>query len=356
MLLILGASLLALAFSINLTPGVMKVALKYNLTAKINNRTIHKKPVPLLGGTAVYVAYLAGITLVYFFSSGKYEALLHENLSFIFGGTLILLLGIYDDIKGASCYEKFSVQILAALVVIWLGYRITAVVNPFGGVLELGWVSYPITVFWLVSISNAFNLIDGLDGLATGIGLVAALTMLLVSLWTGNLISALPAGILAGAIAGFLIFNFNPAKIFLGDSGSLVIGFWLACFSINGTFRTESAVAILVPMFVFGLPILDTFMAFFRRVRKGVHPFRADRQHLHHRLLYLGLSQRQVMLLLVGISLFWGMLGFVLVALGLQFSLIFAAVVLSSIFWGLKILNRLETVHNSRISFSNLGS
>lgn len=350
MLLILGAAILALAFSANLTPGVMKVALKYNFTAKINQRTIHQKPVALLGGTAVYVAYLAGIALVYFFSEGKYDALLQENLSFILGGTLILLLGIYDDIRGASCYEKFSVQILAALVVIWSGYRITAIINPFGDVFELGWMSYPITVFWLVCISNAFNLIDGLDGLASGIGLVAALTMMGVALWNGNLTSALPAAILAGAIGGFLIFNFNPAKIFLGDSGSLVIGFWLACFSINGTFRTESAVAIIVPMFVFGLPILDTFMAFFRRLRKGVHPFRADRQHLHHRLLFLGLSQRQVMLVLVAISSFWGVLGFGLVALGHQFSLVFAAVVLSSIYWGLKILNRLESVHNSRVS------
>ncbi len=347
MILITSASILAFLVSVLVTPGVKKFARKYDITAKPNHRTIHTTPIPLMGGTAVYLAYLVGIIFIYLFSDGNYDKLLHENLSFIIGGTLILFLGIYDDMKGASSYQKFSVQILAALVVIGFGYRIESVVNPFGGVFELGWWSYPATIFWLVMISNAFNLIDGLDGLASGIGVGAAFTMMLISLWNGNLVSALPAAILAASITGFLIYNFNPAKIFLGDSGSLVIGFWLACFSINGTFRTESAIAIIIPLIVFSLPVLDTFMAFFRRVRLGIHPFKADRKHIHHRLLYLGLSQRQAMLVLNGISYSWGLLAFAAVVLGNQFSLIFVALVFISILYGLNRLSRLEVSVNN---------
>lgn len=351
MVLLVCAALLAFGVAILLTPQVKNLAHRYDITAKPNHRTIHLHTTPLLGGTAVYLAYLVGIFLVFLLAREKYAALLSENLSFILAGTLVLLLGIYDDIKGASSYEKFSVQIIAALVVILSGYQISTIVNPFGGVIKLGWFSYPITILWLVTISNAFNLIDGLDGLASGIGLGAALIMMLVALWGQNLVSALPAAILAGAIAGFLVFNINPAKIFLGDSGSLVIGFWLACFSINGTFRTENAVAIVIPIIVFSLPILDTFMAFFRRVRRGIHPFRADRKHIHHRLLYLGLNQRQVMLVLVGISYAWGLVAFGMVALGNPFSLVLTALVLGSIILGLRHLARLEVLHHSEFLF-----
>lgn len=347
MSLLVSAILLAFIVAVSLTPMVRKFALKHHFVAQQNQRTIHQRITPLLGGTAVYLAYLTGIFLVYLVAGNNYRALLYENLSFILGGTLILILGIYDDIKGATSYEKFAIQILAAFIVIIFGYRISIIVNPLGGgFFELGWMSYPVTVFWLVTISNAFNLIDGLDGLASGIGLGAALTMMFVALWNNNLTSALPAGILAAALFGFLIFNFNPAKIFLGDSGSLVIGFWLACFSINGTFRTESAVAILIPMIVFGLPILDTFMAFFRRVRQGINPFKADRKHIHHRLLQLGLSQRQAMLMLNGISYFWGGLAFAIVALGEQFALVISAFILMSIYWGLNQLKKLTILHN----------
>jgi len=346
MILLVCAALLAFIVSVSLIPQIEKLARRYHIVAKQNQRTIHTRTTPLLGGTAVYLAYICGIILVYFRAGNDYYALLHENLSFILGGTLILLLGIYDDIKGASSYEKFTVQIIASLVVIAFGYRISTIVNPFGGTIQLGWLSYPATIFWLVTISNAFNLIDGLDGLASGIGLGASLTMMFVSLWNHNLTSALPAAILAGALFGFLIFNFNPARIFLGDSGSLVIGFWLACFSINGTFRTESAVAIVIPIIVFGLPILDTFLAFFRRVRKGIHPFRADKKHIHHRLLMIGLSQRAAMVVLNAISFGWGVLAFGAVVLGDHFNFIIPTVVLISMIFGLKHLNKLATFQN----------
>jgi len=336
MILLISASLFAFAMSIILTPKIRKIAYYFDITAKPNHRTIHHTAIPLMGGIAVFLAYVVGIIIIYAFSGGKYTELLNENLAFISGGLLILFLGIYDDIKGATCYQKFIVQILAAVVVIYAGYQITSIVNPFGGLIELGQLSIPLTILWLVAISNAFNLIDGLDGLATGVGLGASITMMIISLWNGNLISALPAAILASALAGFLIFNFNPAKIFLGDSGSLVIGFWLACFSINGTFRTSSAIAILIPIVIFSLPLLDTLLAIVRRLRKRIHPFKADRQHIHHRLLYMGLSQRQAALLLNGISYFWGTIAFFIVVLDRKYSLFLAALVMLTIFLGLR--------------------
>ncbi|MBN1351819.1 undecaprenyl/decaprenyl-phosphate alpha-N-acetylglucosaminyl 1-phosphate transferase [candidate division KSB1 bacterium] len=336
--LLFFVSLVAFIISVSLTPVLRALAMRHDITAKPNHRTIHRKPIPLLGGISIFIAFVAGIVLVMTFGSNIYSKLVHENFAFVSGGLVILLLGIYDDIRGANAYQKFLAQIVAAVLVVALGYQIRTIILPFGAPIHLGWLSIPLTILWLVMMSNAFNLIDGLDGLASGVALGVSLTMMTISLWNGNLISAVPAGILAGALAGFLIFNFNPARIFLGDSGSLVIGFWLACFSINGTFRTSSAIAILVPIIIFSLPILDTSIAFLRRISKGMHPFKADKKHLHHRLLYLGLSQRQAMLILTGVSCFWGMMAFFIVALDNRYSLLIATFVLFTIYFGIRSL------------------
>ena len=257
-------------------------------------------------------------------------------LAFLIGGFLILLLGIYDDIKGANCYQKFIVQIMAGMIVILFGYKISAISIPFGGQLVLGVFSIPLTLFWIVGITNAINLIDGLDGLAAGISFGAACIMVFISLWFGNIASAFPAAILAGSLAAFLIFNFNPAKIFLGDSGSLTLGFMLACFSINGTFRDSSAVAMLIPIIVLGIPITDTLLAVVRRLLKGVHPFVADREHIHHRLLHLGMSHKKVVLLMNAVSYTWGVIGVVIFISGSRYSLALLLLILAMIVWGLR--------------------
>lgn len=338
MILLLGTLLLAFSVSIGFTPIARKLAFKYNACAIPNHRTIHKGIIPQLGGIPIFVAFLVGLVIVYFFTDATFGPLKREALVFLFGASLILVLGIYDDIKGANAYQKFSIQLLASIIVISFGYKVEAVVNPFGEPVSLGMFSIPFTILWIVGISNAINLIDGLDGLAAGIGLGASLVMLGISLYFGNILSAFPAAILAGGIAGFLIFNFNPAKIFLGDSGSLLIGFLLACFSINGTFRSDSAVAIYIPMVVLGIPIVDTLLAMLRRLRKGIHLFQADKEHIHHRLLQIGLSHKQAVLFLHGVSLLWGLVGFGMMVIEFQYSVFFLLVILISIIIGMKKL------------------
>lgn len=336
--LLLCTCLLAFSVSIALTPLVRKLAFRFDAVAKPNHRTIHKELMPRLGGVAVFVAFLIGIMLIIIFTDEKFAALHREALVFLLAGSFILGLGIYDDIKGANCYQKFSVQLISGLIVILFGYKITAIVNPFGDPISLGIFSLPFTLLWIVGITNAINLIDGLDGLAAGISLGAACIMMFISLWFGNLISAFPAAILAGAIGGFLIYNFNPAKIFLGDSGSLLIGFLLACFSINGTFRDASAVAIYIPMVVLGIPILDTILAMLRRIRKRIHLFQADKEHIHHRLLQLGFSHKHAVLLLNGISYSWGVIALTIYIFDKPYSLLLLLPVLATVWHGLKKL------------------
>ncbi|MCI0495121.1 undecaprenyl/decaprenyl-phosphate alpha-N-acetylglucosaminyl 1-phosphate transferase [candidate division KSB1 bacterium] len=338
MILLLGTFLLAFSVSIALTPYVRKLAFKFGAVACENCRTIHKGIMPRLGGIAVFAAFLAGIVLMMIFSDGKFAALRREAIVFSLAASLILLLGIFDDIRGASWRQKLAVQLISALLVIIFGYRITSVANPFGEPFSLGLFSYPFTLLWIVGITNAINLIDGLDGLAAGISFGAACIMLFISLWFGNLGSAFPAAILAGAIGGFLIYNFNPAKIFLGDSGSLLIGFLLACFSINGTFRDASGVAIYIPMVVLGIPILDTFLAMLRRFRKGEHFFQPDKEHIHHRLLQLGISHRNAVLLLNAISYSWGAVAIVIYIVNDRYSMLLILPLLGIAIFGLRKL------------------
>ncbi len=338
MILLLGTFLLAFTVSVGLTPIARKLAFRVNACAIPNHRTIHRGIIPQLGGIPIFMAFLVGLVIVYFFTDSSFGPLKREALVFLFGASLILVLGIYDDIKGANAYQKFSIQLLASVIVLSFGYRVEAVVNPFGEPVSLGIFSIPFTILWIVGISNAINLIDGLDGLAAGIGLGAALIMLGISLYFGNILSAFPAAILAGGIAGFLIFNFNPAKIFLGDSGSLLIGFLLACFSINGTFRSDSAVAIYIPMVVLGIPIVDTLLAMLRRLRKGIHLFQADKEHIHHRLLQLGLSHKQAVLVLHSVSMFWGLVGFGMMVIDYQYSFLLMFIIFISIIFGMKKL------------------
>ncbi len=338
MILLLSTGIVAFVIAIIMTPLIRKIALKYGVYAWPNHRTIHHNIVPKLGGVAIFAAYLAGFVLIMLLAGQQFETLVREGIIFLIGGSLILIVGIYDDMKGIHYYQKLVMQTIAALFVILFGYKISVIINPLGGIISLGIFSVPFTLLWIVGITNAINLIDGLDGLAAGISLGAAAVIIAISLWFGNIASAFPAVILAGALLAFLFFNFNPAKIFLGDSGSLFIGFMLACFSINGTFRTGSAVALLIPMIVLGIPITDTILAFIRRLRKGVHPFVADREHTHHRLLNLGLSHKQVVILMNAISYLWGVIAFIIHTSHSRYSLLLLSFVFLSIVIGLKKL------------------
>ncbi len=211
MILLLCTTIVAFTAAIFMTPVIRKIALKYDVSAKPNHRTIHKGIIPKLGGIAIYLAYLSGFTIIYIFSNNNLQYLIEESIVFLIGGTLILLLGIYDDIKGANCYQKFSIQLLAGLIVVLSGYKVTAIINPLGGVFALGIFSVPFTLLWIVGITNALNLIDGLDGLAAGISLGTECVMVSISLWFGNIASAFPAAILSSSLAAFLFCYFTQA-------------------------------------------------------------------------------------------------------------------------------------------------
>jgi UDP-GlcNAc:undecaprenyl-phosphate GlcNAc-1-phosphate transferase len=281
----------------------------------LSSRKVHGNPTPRLGGLAIAAAFYAPLLGMLAFQSGVGALFLaqeHLAIGLILGGTAIVLLGLYDDLRGAGAQRKFAVQFAVAGLMYGLGFRIESLANPFGGPLHIGWFGLPLTLFWIVGIINAMNLIDGLDGLAGGVALVAVTATLIISVQQGNPLMTLFCAALGGSILGFLFYNFNPASIFMGDTGSMFLGFILATTSIQSNQKSSTAVAVLVPLTLLGVPILDTLLAISRRAMRGRPLFRADREHIHHRLLAIGLSHRQAVLVLYGCCVIFGVTALVL--------------------------------------------
>ncbi|TNF38196.1 MAG: undecaprenyl/decaprenyl-phosphate alpha-N-acetylglucosaminyl 1-phosphate transferase [Deltaproteobacteria bacterium] len=304
----------AVAFLVSLlvaaiaTPLVLKVALARELYDLPDERKVHTRPIPRLGGVAIVLAFFAPVTGLLLIEAGASIALTQswpQIIGLYVGGILIAAIGVYDDIKGANAVQKLVVQVGVAVLMFFLDYRIDAISDPFGGgAVVLGTFALPVTVLWFVGVINAVNLIDGLDGLASGIGLISVTVLFALALMGGNTIAALFCASLAGALGGFLIFNFNPARIFMGDTGSLFLGFVLAAFSISTSSKGSTTIALMVPVLALGLPIIDTFLAIGRRVRKQRPIFSADQDHIHHKLLRAGLSHRQAVLTMYVIAAF----------------------------------------------------
>ncbi len=266
-------------------------------------RKVHARPVPTLGGLAIYVAFFAPFAGFLFYRNAiSDELVLHlkETVALLVASTIVLAVGVMDDVKDLSTKYKLSIQFLAALALFFTGYQIRAVSNPFGGPINLGNLCLPVTVFWLMGSANAFNLIDGLDGLAAGIGVFACATIFFVAIIFGNTLTALFMISMAGALLGFLLFNFHPASIFLGDSGSLFLGFVIGAIALKGAQKSATVVALLIPVLALGLPIMDTVLAILRRWSRRLPISHGDKQHLHHRLLSLGLSHRHAVWVLYG--------------------------------------------------------
>lgn len=307
------ATILALSFLISwlTTPWVSRLAFKLGAIDIPNERKVHTKPMPRLGGIAIFLGMCLpwfGLYIVENFISitfQNYEKLL---LKLVGTSTLILLLGVYDDIKGANARQKFAVQFVVASFLYLSGLQITTLSNPFGPPIPLKALSMPVTVLWLVGLTNAINLLDGIDGLATGVTSCIALTLAIINIVQGNIVVALLTLSLAGASLGFLPHNFSPARIFLGDTGSLFMGYMLAGIGVFSLFKVTTLSFIAVPFLVFGLPLYDTLSVMFRRARAGTPLFTADRSHLHHRLLALGWQQRDAAIFLCSISAFMGAL------------------------------------------------
>jgi len=292
----LAASLvLALAVGYLLTPVVGRLAGKLGALDIPDTRKLHTQPVPRLGGLAVYFAFLAG--LLAFGPGGR------EIWGLVVGASLIVVLGTLDDIYDLPAKVKLAGQVAAAAAVIPFGLQVEFVTNPLnGGLIHLGWLGIPVTVFWLVAVTNALNLIDGLDGLATGTAVIAAATLAAVA-WTEGQTAAVALALIVGAAAlGFLRHNFYPAKIFLGDSGSMLLGFVLAATAVIGLTKSATALSLIIPILILGIPLFDTTFAVVRRCYRRRPIFNPDRGHLHHRLLDAGLTHRRAVLVVYGVD------------------------------------------------------
>ncbi len=286
--------MLAMFVSYVLTPYIKKLAFKIGAVDRPDNRKVHKKIMPRLGGLAIYIAFMIGCVAS--------MEITWDIFGILLGGTLIVALGVADDVYQLPAKVKLLGQIAAACVLVIFDIRIEWVNNPLGGYFYLDMLSIPFTIFWVISFTNVVNLIDGLDGLAAGVSAIASLTVILVSVQMGYFHVAILTAALAGSIIGFIRYNFNPATIFMGDTGSMFIGYMLAAISVYGAVKTAATIALIVPAIALGLPILDTAFAIMRRYVNGRPIFQPDKGHLHHRLLATGMSHKETVLFMYGIT------------------------------------------------------
>ncbi len=280
-----------------MTPFVRRLAFLVGAVDQPSARKIHLTPMPRLGGLAVFGGFC--FPWLSFYLVNNSIALTFHNYEKLFAclslaALAMLALGMYDDIWGANAVKKFTVQVAIAVGLYLADFQITKLSNPFGHSFELGWLSLPVSVLWIVGITNAMNLLDGIDGLATGVTTCIALSLAAINIMAGNVIVALLTLCLAGACLGFLPYNFAPARIFLGDSGSLLLGLLLACIGMYSLFKGATATLMIVPLVLFGLPVFDTAQVIWGRLRRGVPLFQADTSHIHHRLLRKGWNQKQI--------------------------------------------------------------
>ncbi len=307
---VLAAFFLSGIVAFVLTPPVKKLAYQFGaVDVPKDGRRMHKRPIPRMGGLAIFIGFIAA----------AYFTTVHtpQQLWILGGAAIIVGLGIIDDRNALGAKLKFVVQIAAAcLPVLGGGLRIGVFTNPIlfsrFAYLPLGALSIPITIIWIVAITNAVNLIDGLDGLAVGISSIASMTMLAVALFIGETQIAILLAALAGACVGFMPYNLNPATIFMGDTGSTFLGFMLATLSIQGLFKMYALISFAVPFLILGLPIFDTAFAMIRRILSGRSPFSADRGHVHHRLIDMGFNQKQAVAILYVVSTVLGLLAVVM--------------------------------------------
>lgn len=290
------------------TPIVKKIGLKSGYVDLPNPRKVHKHPMVRLGGISIFLG--SEIALLIVAISGGFgdlpPAAAAEVWGVIIGGMLYFSIGLADDLFTLTPWSRLLMQFAVAGMAWGVGVRIEFVTLPFSdlGLINIGWLSLPLTLVWLVGMANAVNFMDGLDGLAAGISGISAVIMLVVSLFVNQPSAALLAAALAGGALGFLRYNFNPAQIFMGDGGAYFLGFTLAGIGVIGLVKTVTTVAVALPFVILAVPIFDTSTVILNRLRRGKSPFSADKGHLHHRLLQAGLSQRRSVLLIYAI-VFW---------------------------------------------------
>ena len=338
LLLSVGAALLcAFVVSFLMCPMVKSFAYKIGaIDVPKDNRRMHKKPVPRLGGLAIFLGFIVSMLL--------FVKIDHQMQGILLGASIIVVLGVVDDMSPLRAYFKFCVQIFAALVAVFHGVVIQTLSNPNvfaeSPYWDLGWLAVPITVLWIVGITNAVNLIDGLDGLACGVSTISAISMLVIALLVSEGDVALVMASLVGACLGFLPFNKNPAKMFMGDTGSTFLGYILATISIQGLFKYYAIVSFAVPFLILGLPMFDTLFAIIRRLANGQNPMAPDRGHIHHRLIDMGLNQKQAVAALYVISSILGLSAVVLTSSGAIKAMLFLMALAVAAFLASRVIFR----------------
>lgn len=289
---------LCLVASILITPVIKKLSLRFNITDQPNYRKVHSKVMPRLGGLAVYISFLIGLLV---FRPQD------PHMIYLFIGSLIIIItGILDDIYDISPKFKFLGQMIAAGVAISGGFDLEFINLPFGGQLDFGVFTIPITILWIVGITNAINLIDGLDGLAAGVSSIGLITISFMAFLQGDQFVMMIALLMLGSTLGFLVYNFHPAKIFMGDTGALFLGYMFALLSLLG-FKNITFFSFIIPIIILGVPISDTFFAIIRRMIHNKPLTAPDQYHLHHRLLENGFSHRQAVLVIYGIAVMFSL-------------------------------------------------
>lgn len=289
----------AFFISVTTTPVVRSLAFMFNVTdVPKDNRRMHRKEMPLMGGVAIFLAFTITVLL--------FCKLTIPTLAMLLGNFVIVIAGIIDDKYDLNPIGKLAMQILASVIVICGGITIQQI-NLFGKIIEFGEFAPVVTFIWIIALTNAVNLIDGLDGLSCGVSTISATTLLLTLINSDTDINVIcMIAILVGSCTGFLPFNFNPARIFMGDTGAMFLGFTLAVLSVQGCFKLDGIISFWVPVLAFALPLADTAFAFLRRILKGTSPFKADRGHLHHKLIDKGFDQKHAVMILYAVS---GILG-----------------------------------------------
>lgn len=296
------------------------------------NRHLHSHPIPRMGGLAIFIGFFLAVLL--------FANITTQIRGILLGAILIVVVGAIDDVLNLNAWLKFGIQIIAAVVAVLHGVIINVVSNPLTmtnlQAMTIGFLAVPVTVLWIVGVTNSVNLIDGLDGLACGVSTIASMSMLVVAMITpySNPNTAVILAALCGACLGFIPYNLNPAKIFMGDTGALLLGYILATVSVIGMFKFYAIVTFIVPVLALAVPLFDTTFAFIRRTAHGQSPFHADRGHLHHRLLDMGLNQKQAVAVLYALSAILGLAAVVLNSTGyMRLVLAIIAFVIAGCVW-----------------------
>lgn len=336
---LLGVAILT---SLVCTPLLRMLAVRLEITDQPSARKVHRVPIPYLGGLSFFASMTAVVIVAELWFPYMMPPLRLEWMVLYSMSLLILLLGIVDDVVQLSARFKLLIQILIAIGLVVFGFTITRVTSPLGGSIPLGWLGHLLSVLWILTIVNAINFIDGLDGLAAGVVFFAALANLIIALDPLQPIICIISIVIMGGTLGFLPYNFSPASIFMGDAGALYLGLLLAGTALSSNVKGATVLSLLLPLVILGLPLLDTTLTVFRRGRRGGQLFKADREHLHHRLLRIGLTDRQAVLFVYGMCFLLSMSAVLASKLPPQYAFFFIGVYLAGMVWAVFVFRAFE--------------